>query len=152
MTVKFVKATPEDHKELTKLIRLSKNYWQYGAAQIEAWHKELSVTEEDINTNSFFKLIENQELIGFCSYILLPDQVLYLENLFIHPDFIGKGYGAKGMAFMLKEAATNNCTQILLDSDPNAESFYLKYGFVTYDQKQSSIEGRFLPKMRLMLD
>ena len=38
-----------------------------------------------------------------------------------------------------------------LDADPNAESFYARFGFTQVGQLQSSIKDRFLPIMELIL-
>lgn len=40
---------------------------------------------------------------------------------------------------------------VTLDAEPNAERFYLKFGFKTVDQLASSIPNRFLPVMELDL-
>jgi len=39
-----------------------------------------------------------------------------------------------------------------LDADPHAEGFYQKFGFVTVEQRPSTIAGRYLPIMQLDLE
>ena len=74
---------------------------------------------------------------------------MYFKYLFLFQNFIGKGFGQFLLNDFLERAKKMNIIDIILEADPNAGNFYKKFGFVTYDQRESSIDGRFLPQMKL---
>lgn len=146
------KALKEDHIALTILTKLSKNHWGYGAEQIKLWADDLTVSAEYIESNYVFKLCIDDTIIGYYAYCFEEDkgkQTIVLDNLFINPEYIGKGLGKYLMEDFLKRIDKENWESIVLYSDPNAEKFYHKLGFEVIGQKETSIPGRFLPKMKL---
>ena len=62
---------------------------------------------------------------------------------------MGKGFGKVLLQHSLKEVVKKE-KDIIVVADPNAETFYVKQGFVTYDQIESLPKGRFLPVMKLI--
>ncbi|MEL6306231.1 MAG: GNAT family N-acetyltransferase [Bacteroidota bacterium] len=146
----ITRAQTSDAKAITELTLRSKNYWNYGEAQIEAWYDELEVSEAFIRSNAVHKLLWNDQIAGFYAYTLESNKAV-LEFLFIEPDFIGKGIGKALMKHFLQEMHLLKVGSITLDADPNAEGFYQKFGFVTIDQRPSTIAGRYLPIMQLQL-
>jgi GNAT superfamily N-acetyltransferase len=80
-----------------------------------------------------------------------PNSGSHLEDLFIEPDAIGKGYGKllfDHAAALTRELGGYSFT---LEADPNAEPFYLKMGCIRTGEHESSIPGRFIPHMKYVL-
>ncbi|MEM6893730.1 MAG: GNAT family N-acetyltransferase [Bacteroidota bacterium] len=146
----IIPAHISDAKAITELTLRSKNHWNYGEAQIEAWYDELEVSEAFIHTNAVYKLLVNDQIAGFYAYTLDSNKAV-LEFLFIAPEYIGKGIGKALMEHFLNKMHNLKVDSITLDADPHAEGFYQKFGFVTVDQRPSSIAGRYLPIMQLDL-
>ncbi|MEO1484851.1 MAG: GNAT family N-acetyltransferase [Bacteroidota bacterium] len=146
----ITKALTSDAKAITELTLRSKNHWNYGEAQIEAWYDELEVSEAFIQSNAVYKLLYTDQIAGFYAYTLESSKAV-LEFLFIEPEFIGKGIGKALMEHFIKKMHGLKVDSITLDADPHAEGFYQKFGFVTVDQRSSTIAGRFLPVMQLQL-
>ena len=113
------------------------------------WENDLTITTRYLTENETYKLVLNDQIIGYYSFIRLAENHLKLDNLFLLQNFIGKGFGQLLLNDFLERAQESNSIDIILEADPNAENFYKKFGFVTYDQRESSIKGRFLPQMRL---
>ena len=113
------------------------------------WENNLTITTRYLTENETYKLVLNDQIIGYYSFIRLAENHLKLDNLFLLQNFIGKGFGQLLLNDFLERAQESNSIDIILEADPNAENFYKKFGFVTYDQRESSIKGRFLPQMRL---
>lgn len=149
--MEVLKASKEDHTALTVLTKLSKNHWDYGAEQIELWAEDLTVSENYIEGNEVFKLCIDDKIIGYYAYCFEAEgeQTIILDNLFINPEYIGKGFGKFLMEDFFKRIDKENWESIVLHSDPNAENFYHKLGFEVIGQKETSILGRYLPKMKL---
>ena len=62
------------------------------------------------------------------------------------------GVATRLFASVMHEAKLKEVADIIVHSDPNAESFYQKLGFKTIDRVASgSIAGRTLPLMKMSL-
>ena len=147
--MKITKANISDAKKLTELTIRSKANWDYSPEQIEKWKEELTITQEYIANNSVYKLIVDERLIGYYSFFQISDGKAKLDNVFIEPEFIGKGYGKTLINDFLKRIESIGFKKVTLDSDPNAEIFYESLGFKMVGKLESSIKNRFLPVMEM---
>jgi len=146
------KAQKKDAQILTDLTIRSKSYWEYSAEQIESWKDDLTITSAYINKYEVYKLTINKNIIiGYYSYMFLNHAIIKLDNLFIDPRYMGKGFGTLLMDEFLKRIKTLLLEKVTLDADPNAEKFYHKFGFKTVGKLKSTIENRFLPIMELKI-
>ncbi|MGQ2983907.1 GNAT family N-acetyltransferase [Flavobacterium sp.] len=145
------RAIPTDHDVLTAITKRSKAYWGYSQEQLQEWDALLTFTPEYITNTETYKLVSEGVAIGYYSVFVADPQTLKLDNLFIVPEFISKGFGKKLMEHLFEKAALYKCAAILLDSDPNAESFYSRFGFVTIGQIENAHKTRFLPVMKKSL-
>ncbi|TPN81373.1 GNAT family N-acetyltransferase [Aquimarina algicola] len=139
-------ATVQDHEVLTEVMRGSKAIWGYEKEQLEEWKDELTITQDHIKKNSVFNLWKDDQIIGFYSYKQQGPN-LKLDSLFVHPEFIGQGMGNIMMTDFLERVKPISKERIVLDADPNAESYYNKYDFNTIALKKTSIPNRFMPIM-----
>lgn len=149
--MKIEKATQNDHEILTQITKKSKAYWGYSEEKIEKWNNNLTISQNYIQTNSVFKLLINNTIIGYYSYINKQENTVKLDNLFILPDYIGKGFGKYLIQDFLIRMRDNNYKKVTLDSEPNAEKFYQKMGFKKIGQFETSIKNRFMPIMEMDL-
>ncbi len=150
--MRIEKANSDDHKILTEITKKSKAFWGYSAEQMAQWEDVLTITKEYIQTNFAYKLINESEVIGYYSYFNTETYIVKLDNLFVLPEYIGKGFGNYLMDDFLNRIKENRDIKIVtLDADPNAEKFYQKFGFTTIGQLETSIKNRFLPIMELKL-
>lgn len=145
----ITKADNTDADKLTALTIRSKSYWDYGTEQIEKWRNVLTITTEYIENNEVYLLIDNGQLIGYYSFFKESEKAIKLDNLFVDPPFIGKGYGKKLMDDFYLRIKKAGYEKIVLDSDPHAEEFYKKLGFRVVGKLETSIKNRFLPIMEL---
>lgn len=145
------KANITDHEILTEITKKSKAYWGYSAEQILQWDKNLTITQEYIKDNYVFKLLSEDLTIGYYSYFIEEKKNVILDNLFIRPEYIGKGFGKYLMDDFLNRIRESKFEKITLDSEPNAEAFYLKLGFVKVGEFETSIKDRFMPIMEMKL-
>jgi len=146
---KIEKVENIEAERLTELTIRSKAYWNYGAEQIEKWRSDLTISPKYIDENEVYKLLINDELIGYYAFIDLGEKTVTLDNIFIDPKYIGKGYGKVLMEDFLDRIQKIGFKKVILKSDPNAEKFYEKLGFKVVGQSESSIKNRFLPIMEL---
>jgi len=147
----ITKAKTTDAIALSELSLRSKAYWGYSPTQIELWKSILTITEAYIQKNSIYHLMDGDSILGYYSYMPVTDKKVILDNLFVAPEEIGKGYGRILLSAFLNQIKNNGFNSILLYSDPHAEAFYLKFGFSVIGQQATSIKNRFIPIMQLYL-
>lgn len=150
MTIK--KAIPNDHKILTEITKKSKAHWGYSEEQIEIWSEFLTVSKEYVETKSVYNLIVEDQIIGYYSFFHESENIIKLDNLFVLPDFIGKGFGKILMNDFLVQIKNSDAQKVILNSEPNAEDFYIKFGFVKVGQIETSIKDRYMPIMELKIN
>lgn len=142
-TVEIQKAESIDAPRLSDISLSAKKHWNYPEEWLSAWSNELKVTPKYIAAHAVFKLIKQEEIIGFCS--IKKDGPRYeVDHLWILPAYMGKGLGKR----LLDTALDARCprgAKIRVYADPNAQEFYEKQGFEKIDQFESYPKGRFLP-------
>ena len=74
---------------------------------MEKWSGLLTITEEYIKTNEVYQLLINDVTIAFYSYLILNEDSAKLDNLFVLPSDIGKGYGRLLMNEFLNKIVLN---------------------------------------------
>lgn len=150
--MKIEKSEKNDNLILTQITFEGKAFWGYDKEQLEKWRNDLTITQDYIENNETFKLIVDNEIIGYYSILKPENNTIKLDNLFLLPKCIGKGYGTFLMNHCINKAKEMNMEKIILDSEPNAELFYKSLGFKTYNRLKTSIENRFLPQMELNIE
>jgi GNAT superfamily N-acetyltransferase len=152
--MKIREADKIDAQALTELTFRSKAYWNYSAEQLAAWTDDLTITSEYISKQNVFILTEDEKIYGYYSWFNMNETDVELDNMFIDPICIGKGFGKLLMQDFLKRVKMDGKKKITLYSEPNTEGFYQSAaggGFKTVGQHQSTIKERFLPIMELFL-
>jgi GNAT superfamily N-acetyltransferase len=146
------KANSNDNEVLTEITKKSKGFWGYSDEQIKIWSELLTITKAYIETRSVYKLVIDTKTVGYYSFFHEDENTIKLDNLFILPKYIGQGLGRILMNDFLIIVKKTNANKIILDSEPNAEMFYAKLGFVKVGQIETSIKNRYLPIMELKIN
>lgn len=149
--LKIIKANPDDDKILTEITKKSKAHWGYSDEQMEKWSQDLMISKDYIRNNEIYKLLVNNETIAYYSYFNINENTVKLDNLFVVPEEMGKGYGKMLMNDCINKTKKEKTAMIILEADPNAEKFYEGFGFLKISQIETSIKNRFLPVMELKL-
>ena len=149
--MKIEKAKITDNETLTAITKKSKAFWGYSPEQIQEWDKNLTISQDYIKEHNVYKLTVNNLIIGYYSYFFKDEKEIELDNLFVLPEYIGKGLGKYLVLDFLSRIKDQKAERIILDSEPNAESFYSKMGFVKIGEFETSIKNRFMPIMEMKL-
>ncbi len=145
----ILKVNTDDHEILTNITKKSKAYWGYTQEQIDAWSELLTIAKNYIETHQVFKLVINNTTIAYYAYCYLDNDTVKLDNLFVLPEYIGSGFGKLLMHDFIDTIKKTETKKIVLDSEPNAQAFYEKFGFIKVGQLKTSIKDRYLPIMEL---
>ena len=77
------RALPSDHSVLTEITMEGKAFWGYSKQQLSNWENDLTITEKYLLENETYKLILNDEIIGYYSFLKLNENHLKLDYLFL---------------------------------------------------------------------
>jgi ribosomal protein S18 acetylase RimI-like enzyme len=144
-------AHPSEAGQLAELAWLAKSSWGYSPAQLAAWREDLTPTAESITARPTFVAEANGRLVGFSQLNLMANPI-ELEHLWVHPAFMRQGVGRLLLSNCLELLASSAVESLHVDSDPNAEVFYVACGAVRVGEVAAPIEGqpeRLRPQLRI---
>lgn len=110
-----------EQRDLNAVKELAEHIWE--------GHDYLgNIAHQWIAEGGFYGLFEGSRLIGCSKLTFLPDKVIWLEGLRIHPDYQGHGLGSELSAYVMDQA-------LLFKSEGKADSIE----FSTYCLNHESI-------------
>jgi ribosomal protein S18 acetylase RimI-like enzyme len=152
MNLQIRRAIPEQANELTSIALASKAHWGYPQRWLEIWKPQLTFSPEYFEKNEAWVAVVDESPIGF--YTLQEENGnACIENLWVLPEFIGKGVGKRLFLHAVELARQRGFTILQLEADPNAAGFYEKMGMYKVNEHRYEVEGqpRILPIMELKL-
>lgn len=145
-------ARPEEAALLSDLAFRSKGSWGYDAEFMEACRADLTLTPQQISESAAFVCEGESGVLGFSRVVLMDERTAELDALFVDPTAIGSGAGKLLWEHSLAAARALGARDLVLQSDPHAEGFYLSRGARRIGEAASAlIPGRALPLMHVDL-
>ena len=148
--LKFRRAESFDAALLTGIAFAGKQSWGYPAQWMELWRHDLVVTPQYIRNESVLVAECEGEVIGFTG-LSLGAKGRHLEHLWLQPKYIGRGFGRALFEKAISAAREEGVVQLFIDSDPNAESFYLKMGAIRIGQEVYPLPGGIVREVPLLV-
>jgi GNAT superfamily N-acetyltransferase len=127
--VDFRFATSEDATRLSEIAFAAKEHWKYPSEWMEWWRPDLTVSPHYLETEKVRVAEYHREVIGFAGFSW-GIRGRYVEHLWILPAYIGQGLGRRLFLEMVQLARHEGTANLFINSDPNAEAFYVKMGAV----------------------
>lgn len=131
---------------LTELAIRSKGHWGHDAAFLERARPELTVRPEHLERWIVRVAERDGAVVGVAA--VDPEQA-ELELLFVEPAAIGTGVGRLLLRDALDRAREAGLAELVIESDPDAEPFYLAHGAERLGTRVSTATGRELPLLRI---
>ena len=157
----FRQANTKDATALTKLSFDSKGYWDYPGSYFNIWADELTVSTEYIKNNDVQVYTIWDSIAAYYSIVKLDNDIEiggvllnsgnWLEHMFVTPQHIGSGIGAKLFSHLRQRSLERGIVELGILADPNAKGFYLKMGCVYVKEYPSTIKNRTTPYLKLKL-
>jgi len=145
------RALPGEAMSLTALAMRSKAYWDYDREFLELVRPILTLTEKDLaNAPVYVLTVGSDEPAGVYRITGAPPEG-ELEDLWLDPKFIGRGFGRALFEHAARVAGELGFESLLIEGDPNAEGFYLAMGATRIGSRRSP-SGRTLPLLRAKTD
>ena len=143
---------PEEAEKLTQIALAAKRHWGYPERWIEIWTPELTYDADYFVQNKSWVAEMDHGLVAFYT-LLEKNGTVWLENLWVMPELIGKGIGKELFLHAVDLARQRGYKILQLESDPNAAGFYEKMGMHKIGERQSDVDGqpRTLPIMEMAL-
>ena len=128
---------PLTHRDAQFLCSIFKGNTEYyniffdSEDRLVEWKKRVArfIQQRDIR----HKIIEiNGVPVGWLSCVDTEEQILEIGILVIKPEYLGQGYGAKGLIWLIDQAKAHGKHSILLNvnqSNARAIQFYQRFGF-----------------------
>lgn len=154
MNYKIREAQSPEAEILSDLAFRSKAYWGYSTEFMALCRDELTYTAEQIQGDRFcfFVAARENSILGFYAIEWRSPDAAELEGIFVEPWCIGQGVGRALIEHAKNKAREFGASTLLVQSDPNAEGFYLAAGGHPIGQRESdSIPGRYLPILSISL-
>ena len=145
------KALVEEAHKLSNIAIKSKAHWNYSKEFIRECLEDLTINKKYIEDNHVYVLESNGDIAGFFTFVRGKNDSL--DFLYVHPDFLGKGFGKVLWDNAIEKAREIGIESFIIDSDPNAESFYKKMGAELIGETPSTVfKNRTLPLMKFIID
>jgi GNAT superfamily N-acetyltransferase len=151
--VRIRRARPDDDEDLTCNAHASKRYWGYPDEWIHAWRRDLTFTGPYITNNTVRVAVDSRGDPVGCYALVGRDAVVQLDHLWVMPDWIGRGVGGRLFDHATQSARGLGAQSLEIESDPDAEGFYLRMGAERIGMVQADVCGvhRELPRLRFDL-
>lgn len=142
------KARPEDSATLTAVAIEAKRHWGYPNEWIEQWRTELTISPDLIEANPVFAGVLDREIVGFYA-LRICGKTAQLQHLWVLPKVMGQRIGRALFTHAAERAREQGCTEMKIESDPNAEGFYARMGAERCGVRRGDLDGqrRELPLM-----
>ena len=139
-------ARPAEAPALSALALRSKARWGYDQEFLAACARELTLAGERFAPNPTYVLEHDGRVLGFHGLELVSRETAELEFLFVEPEAIGRGHGARLLRHALAVARVLGRRTMRIVGDPHADGFYRAAGAVAIGSRESaSVRGRRLP-------
>jgi|SRR5215207_1586610 len=145
-------AIPGDAETLSQVAIRAKAYWGYPKNLLEVWKPTLTFSPEYFNENeSWIAEVDNRPIAFYT--LQEQDGIAWIENLWVLPEYIGKGVGKQLFHHALSRTRVLGYRILQLEADPNAVGFYGKMGMRKIGERRSEVDGqpRVLPMMEIDL-
>src|SRR5574338_1394948 len=116
--VSIRRVQPQEAEQMTGIALAAKRHWGYPERWIEIWSPQLTFDARYFQENESWVAELDGQSVGF--YTLLDKQgIAWLENLWITPGLIGKGFGKMLFQHALALARSRSYKILQLEADPN---------------------------------
>ena len=142
------RADERDRDELARVAFRSKAFWGYDAAFMEAVREQLTPSKSYVADGRVYLAEDGKgAVLGFYGF-LYEDEQLWLYDMFVAPEAIRTGVGRALWNHAVEVARATGEPAFFIESDPNAEAFYLTMGALRSGERIAAGSGRVLPVLR----
>jgi GNAT superfamily N-acetyltransferase len=139
-------ADPYEGERLREIAIASKGHWGYEPERVREWAESGDFSPETLRSNDVYVAEVGDQLVGWASVVAKGD-VCWLDDLWIVPEWIGKGIGGKLFRHAADLGRKQGAVRMEWEAEPNAIGFYEKMGGRYLRDAEPSEWGRTLAVM-----
>jgi len=143
--VRIRPAEPREGERLREIAAASKQYWGYERERVGQWAATLDYSGKEVHVAE-----AGGEAVAY-AVLGGSGETAILDELWVEPEWIGKGVGSRLFQFVAGRAAERGASRLEWESDPNAVGFYERLGARYVRDSEPSEWGRILPVMGIEL-
>lgn len=144
-------AHPAEAPQLSDIAKRAKAHWGYSQELLDLWSEDLTILPDSCDGESLWAFELNGTVIGF-GEILPEGDTFLLDDLWIDPVHIGRGFGKQLFNFLRDLSASRGAKALRIESDPYATGFYERMGArIVGEVHSESVPDRVLPVLQLDL-
>ena len=148
-TVVVRRGSASDAARLKEIAAAAKAHWGYGEDRVRAWAEAGGFTPEVLGELELIVAQAGGRTVAWAS-VKAESETAWLEDLWVEPEWIGKGLGSRLFREAAAYARVRGATSIEWEAEPNAVGFYEKMGG-THVRYGTSEWGRKLSVMAVSL-
>ncbi|RTL58889.1 MAG: GNAT family N-acetyltransferase [Sphingobacteriales bacterium] len=151
--IQIRKATIEDIPSITQLFKETIetiNSKDYNEEQVKVWSAGYAYTDRWVKrlyTQYFIVAIVDEVIAGIGS--IDPDG--YLDIMYVHKDYQGRGVASALIDELLTNAVSNNVAAVTSDVSITAKPFFERNGFITEARQEIMINNVYLTNYKMKL-
>lgn len=151
--MEFQKATADDLDLLCWIANQAKGHWDYSQDFLDKCriYFEEEFTEDYLKKSQTYLIKVSDKVVGMGALLLDEEEGPMLDQFWLLPEHIGKGYGKQAFAIFIDQAKQLGWSSLIIISDIYAEGFYLAMGTKRIGELKSEVQDSMLPKMLLEL-
>jgi GNAT superfamily N-acetyltransferase len=143
-------ASPHEGERLREIAEAAKGHWGYDREVVRRWAADGDFSAEGLRSKTVFVAQAHGKTIAWAA--LVPKgEVVWLDDMWVEPEWIGKGVGGLLFGHALERARELGGTTLEWEAEPNAVGFYEKVGGRYLRDSDPTEWGRVLPVMAIDL-
>jgi len=143
-------ARPQEGDRLREIAVAAKAHWGYDEDWVRGWAAQGDFSQEALAARPVLVADLGGRAIGFATLIAQGD-VCVLDDLWIDPDWIGRGIGTRLFEACAERARDLGAKRLEWEAEPNAVGFYQRMGGRYLRESAPTELGRTIPVMGLEL-
>lgn len=137
-------AEPDEGEELREIAIAAKSYWGYDPAWVRQWAAGGDFTPAGLRAKDVLVADVEGRPVGWAA-VIPRGRVLWLEDLWVRPDWIGKGVGTLLFRRAAERGVEVGASRMEWEADPNAVGFYERMGARYVRDSEPTELGRAIP-------
>jgi GNAT superfamily N-acetyltransferase len=137
---------PDEGERLREIAIASKAHWGYDLEFVRRWAARGDYSAASLRAKDVYVAEAERRVIAWAA-LIARDDVMWLDDLWVEPEWIGKGVGSRLFEHVVERARALGGTRMEWQAEPNSIGFYEKVGGRYLRDGEPTSWGRVLPVM-----
>ena len=144
------RAHPSEGERLREIAVAAKGHWGYEQERVTRWAAGLDLSPSRLRESEVWVVEADTHAVAWAAFAQ-RDDVVWLDDLWVDPAWIGRGAGSRLFRHVLERAGQLGAARVEWEAEPNAVGFYERMGGQHLRDSEPSEWGRVLPLLGIEL-